>query len=295
MSWQDMMKYREALAELWADITELEGIKSRESAVNAAQYLALTKGDAYFVTGNIVDLIEATAADLPDDASLEPQCLLSDKGFAWFEHPMPSVQVTVGRSKAPASMSGISWYTLGTPSKLVIEVYGKTPHVPCYPMLSSVIELGKPLPPVTPEMVERGDPNAAEYKAGTSGDMEAAAFINRVLLTFYLFVHQHIVVTNPVKLNRQQRRQAERKNEPLDAPLIVTLRRAEKSKKKGDKTGMTLQLRVPTRPHWQRYHKGPKNDPTQQRVEWQLKDLYWRGPEDAPVKPLVQRVFKASR
>lgn len=298
----EAMQFREVLRGFWQHIVDEEQRKDNinrvEAAANATQYLAFLEGDSYYVQRNIVELIEDTAAELPDDVTLEPEALLSDRGFAFFEQPAESIRVMVGPEpdeKVPAIMSGLSWYVVrfdddDTPDKLVVEVYGDTGEMPVWPMFATTFPLGEPMPEPEPGEVMRGHYDDPHYGTGSENDHELARKLQRMVVTFYLFVNQQIVEAAKPRLTRQQRRLAERKNTPInDAPLVVSLRRVTRTK--GDGTGSKLTMRVPTRPHWQRYHTGTNRD----QVVWRLKDLYWRGPEDAPTKPVTDRVFVVRR
>jgi hypothetical protein len=283
------MHYRAGLLQLWRDpATAAErGVGGIAEGVRLSQIQAL-RGDTYFVREEVAELIERTAADLPHEAFVAPEALLSSAGFAWFDRPAMGLGVTM-QGGTTCYPSGLGWYRLGDNETLAVQVYGDNQQIPCYPMLFLTVGL-------VPGWNEQG----VDYSRGGYGDdaraavqdddADAARAITRLVLTFFLFVQQKIAEVAPPTLTRQQRRKAARTGEPVDVPLVVSLRRVEQHKGETG-TGSKLTLRVPTRAHWQRYHKGKGG----QRVEWVLKDLYWRGPEDAPVKPLVDRVYDVKR
>ena len=290
-SWQSAMEHRRILAEFMLEALHRDRNVPERSlywAMNHATVSALVDGDTYFVQRDIVDLIEDAISTMPEDASVEPECLLSQRGFVWLEKPTASVQSKVGPYQVTANMHAMSWYVLPEPrsTEFVVQIYGDTGDMPCWPMFVGTYVLGEPVGEYEPNEVYRGDPEDTHFANGGPNEVRLGKDAFNTVVAFFLFVQQKIVEVAPPKLSRQQQRAMSRGKIPDETPLVVSLRRKDRKPSKTGE-GAKLTMRVPTRPHWQRYHVGKDRE----EVVWKLKDLYWRGPEDAPVKPIVDRIF----
>ena len=156
------------------------------------------------------------------------------------------------------------------------------------PAVLSLLPLGAPVSRREARVLIKTGDETTDADLARSGEA-----LEALLVSFFLFVRQRIAVALEESPTRAQRRAAAKAGtDPaeLGDVLVVDLRRREARPTATD-TGRTVSVQFPVRPHWRQQPCG--KDRAERRLV--LLPLHWKGPEGAPVRPMVDRLFNVKR
>lgn len=118
--WGHMLqKQRESGAALAGEYESPEGwdMTEGESAV-ANEIMTLRYAPTYWISPNVIDLVAENVDMLPDDARIHPYDLVTQRGFAYFDHPVELLD----KNDKIVTLRAMSW------AVVVTQIRHKTPH-----------------------------------------------------------------------------------------------------------------------------------------------------------------------
>lgn len=264
--------------------------------------------EPYFVDAQISDLVAASAQSLPE-WSLTPDMFPTPDGFAYFARPI-QLPITPEDDGHPSLLHAIAWVqaeeshspaandgsiyqlekrhggelSIGVAVSFMVQAHQGMDYIE--PTGVSLMRYGSSFGEITgkiPEMEQSGRvQNGAKLHAKLS-----------VLGALLLFIAQKLVISTPEPVDRATRRAAQREQRPEPAPIrVIRLRRVvyeSGHKTPGGSVDWAWQWAV--RGHWRQQAFGPNH--SLRRPQWI--SAYWKGPEDAPAKPVPASIFVVDR
>ena len=263
----------------------------------------MAQGALHYVAGHARALIDAAAEALPLDHDLPPSILPTPAGFVWLDRPIVTFWTQPGLE---TKVEGISWNITTRETGQGVRVRGVGElqlNATVRPEDATNIIVGCWAKWPGPEKVSHPpvlmfccsiEPNhSLAHLQSVDPDtsfLEALRFI----VTFWLFVHQRVLVTTSRRVDRATARRLARTvpDLPRDPAVnVVVLRHADHVEGE-TKEHRTVEWRYQwlVRGHWrQQFYRSTG----ERRPIWILP--YMKGPEDKPVKPPSETVFAVTR
>lgn len=322
MRYQDAIENTQALAKLCmlpgllAKVWGSHSV-SREGVVNANSPLDLYEKDSpstkyaqthlhsifaraepYFVDDFILEVIEATASQVPEDTRLHPRLFKSREGCLFFDRPVRGMLPRLLHhdpnlpDTEPAPMSGFAW-AFDTKGVILVFIYSWAADHSSPDFLHGVYVGNIPLA-VAPWSF---DNNTLEnyisfhndkIPAGDVQNAERFTLSIRIAVATLLLMDQVLTVVAKTPVDRATRKRAERTGWQFTPTVqVVKLRRAEYVQH--GSVDVDWSCRWMVRSHWRTYNRGLGDERTV------LIPSYIKGPDDKPLKTPTARVFEVLR
>lgn len=238
-----------------------------------------TDADPYYVAGEMVDVLEMAALDVPVWDVAAPD-LLTPTGFVLFDRPIRGLPLLVDDGEPAAfdedGLDGFGWWQSAAPDGTQTVVTGpfwfdrggpfsRHTVVPCS------------VPPFMPLVLGRPWDQAPERRMAI-----LAAFWRLIQMPFV-----SRIVDDDV--DRATRRMLNRARLPLTETIVVTLRKAKRRDVDGEPRPIDWSHRWLVRGHWANQWY-----PSEQRHAPVYRAPYVKGPEDKPFVP-KHRIFDVRR
>lgn len=249
-----------------------------------SKYLWENLGTAqqFFVGGHIGSIIEEVAKTIPDDFLFRPHHVFRPTGWVYFDTPLMVPAKSREDDREEIWCRGLSWWIIppgeqGMPNDGRHRAYfiwwvhrdDRTYNI-------WTDNEGQPFDwdqmpvwsPFTFATWGFGIPHTKVDTASTA-------------LALWLVFNQPLAKPVGAQAPRFTRKRREKHEAPLDGDIHISyLRRqvgkGKTKKKQSEENDNHYHYQHIVRPHWQRYR-------TRNGVEWKLKNMYVRGPEDAPL------------
>lgn len=255
----------------------------------------LAEGETLYMNATFCDLVDHARRTVPDDLEWEANWIPCATGFMWLETPF-----TVPQQPAfpyEVRIRAIGW----TPSEarpsatLFVAFVDGIPGTICAGGFSSWshFTLGEGMPLLeTTRRFETDSITVHEPGYGTGKQVDELHEIRWVYTALHL-MSQRLTITSTESVSPLARSMAHRKGRKLNSLLkVVSLRRMEydRQQEQGKHSDREYHWQWLVRGHWRRQPYGHGASYKNIFIE-----AYVKGPQNAPLKPLVRTLFVAAR
>jgi hypothetical protein len=268
---------------------------------------ALEYGDTFLMTKRFAELVHHARQSIPDQLMFDSAWVPTKYGWLWIEDtvPMPTLQDTPAnrRVRQEAIDCGIAlgihalgWYTL--PSGAVFCMGYRVTEAGFSPWSFFTLRQGDILIDTVRNFDDlcadsarkRGDIPYEDFRYVRDRNMDMLHEVRWVYAAFHL-MSQRLALTFDQEADRSLRRRfAKESIAPAPFLRVVTLRRMEAERPKGDGQAVDWHWQWIVRGHWQNQWYASKGEHKLIFIE-----AYVKGPENRPLKPPVATVYAAAR
>lgn len=266
------------------------------SEEHKAAVAMLQQAVPYYWTPTMIDLVRQAATQLPEDATLTQDVLVSPAGFAWLAKPIQWPRQQPG-TQGMQWLSGWSWLALSNRLLWMPWVYEYADgRWVTLPGIMNEWEWGMPIATYLQRLRQGFDEILAEDAPKAERYVGYYKDYLSLMLSACLFVQQRILVHSSVAPERHLRKRLAREHKWEQVPdvQVVELRRRQHigpPKDATDTEPVEWSCQWWVEGFWRNQAYGPGYQ--QHRRIWV--SAFLKGPEDKPIKPRAIKLYRVDR